>query len=298
VRVFEKSRGFGGRMATRIRGDYQFDHGAQYFTAKSNEFLDFLRPYIDEHKVSIWKPTIASIDRAGTSMSDVAELYVSSPKMSSFCRQVASGVDVRLEVTVNRVIKKGLKWHLYHDDKFLGEFDWVICTAPSHQVGDLMPECFSALDEIKKIKMQGCYTLMLGFESLPSIAWDAAKVNEYDISWVAINSSKPQRDTAVSILAHSTNEWAEENIEVEPQETQKYLIEELSDILDFDVSAANHIDLHRWRYANVHPQSSQKAFMDKENQLAACGDWCIEGRVEAAFLSAHYLVECMKKILR
>ena len=42
VTVFEKSRGFGGRMSTRTRDDFEFDHGAQYFTVKSNEFNDFL----------------------------------------------------------------------------------------------------------------------------------------------------------------------------------------------------------------------------------------------------------------
>ncbi|MFO8005299.1 NAD(P)-binding protein [Thioalkalivibrio sp.] len=36
--VFEKSRGLGGRMATRRVGSLQFDHGAQYFTARGARF--------------------------------------------------------------------------------------------------------------------------------------------------------------------------------------------------------------------------------------------------------------------
>ena len=38
VEVFDKSRGAGGRMSTRYAGDYEFDHGAQYFTARSDAF--------------------------------------------------------------------------------------------------------------------------------------------------------------------------------------------------------------------------------------------------------------------
>ena len=42
VRVFEKSRGIGGRIATRRTADgLQFDHGAQYFTATTPAFQDF-----------------------------------------------------------------------------------------------------------------------------------------------------------------------------------------------------------------------------------------------------------------
>ena len=37
VRVFEKSRGIGGRMATRrTPAGLHFDHGAQYFTARDS----------------------------------------------------------------------------------------------------------------------------------------------------------------------------------------------------------------------------------------------------------------------
>lgn len=38
VVVFEKSRGLGGRMATKRVGEAVFDTGAQYFTAKSERF--------------------------------------------------------------------------------------------------------------------------------------------------------------------------------------------------------------------------------------------------------------------
>ena len=36
--IFDKSRGLGGRMATRRTGDFSFDHGAQYFTARGPRF--------------------------------------------------------------------------------------------------------------------------------------------------------------------------------------------------------------------------------------------------------------------
>ena len=42
--VFEKSRGVGGRMATRRAEPYQFNHGAQYFKIENKEFKNFMKP--------------------------------------------------------------------------------------------------------------------------------------------------------------------------------------------------------------------------------------------------------------
>ena len=39
VRIFEKSRGPGGRMSTRRGEAWPCDHGAQFFTAQDPEFL-------------------------------------------------------------------------------------------------------------------------------------------------------------------------------------------------------------------------------------------------------------------
>ena len=39
VALIDKSRGLGGRMATRRAGTLQFDHGAQFFTASKPAFL-------------------------------------------------------------------------------------------------------------------------------------------------------------------------------------------------------------------------------------------------------------------
>jgi len=42
VKLFDKSRGVGGRMSTRYAGDWEFDHGAQYFTAQDARLM---RPF-------------------------------------------------------------------------------------------------------------------------------------------------------------------------------------------------------------------------------------------------------------
>ena len=54
VKLFDKSRGVGGRMSTRYAGDYEFDHGAQYFTARDPRFQDAVEAAIEQGVVAPW----------------------------------------------------------------------------------------------------------------------------------------------------------------------------------------------------------------------------------------------------
>ena len=46
VKVFEKSRGVGGRMSTRKETSFTFDHGAQFFKIKTSDFKSFFQNYL------------------------------------------------------------------------------------------------------------------------------------------------------------------------------------------------------------------------------------------------------------
>ena len=59
VSLFEKSRAVGGRMAVRHSGPYEFDHGAQFFTAKSENFNNFLAPLIKKNVIQQWDARFA-----------------------------------------------------------------------------------------------------------------------------------------------------------------------------------------------------------------------------------------------
>ena len=54
VQVVDKSRGVGGRMATRRIGDATFDHGAQFFTVRSDAFRDVVDQATAAGSVKVW----------------------------------------------------------------------------------------------------------------------------------------------------------------------------------------------------------------------------------------------------
>jgi renalase len=58
---------------------------------------------------------------------------------------------------------------------------------------------------------------------------------------------------------------------------------------------ADYKSVHGWRYANNAKRENCHIFIDPDIKLAACGDWCLGGRVEGAFTSAYNLVNTMKE---
>ncbi|QLC25932.1 NAD(P)-binding protein [Parasphingopyxis algicola] len=303
ITLFEKARGVGGRMATRYADSWQFDHGAQFFTAQSEAFQAFLAPLIERGTVARWDARFAEFvggeQTAEWQWDGERPHYVGAPKMNALAKYLAADLDVRLGTRIATVEWDGDGWALNAEDGArLGRFDWFVSTAPAPQGRALMPSVFAHRDAMGAPDMRACYALMMGFEDPLPVDWDAAHVGDADISWMSVNSSKPGRDTAPSLLVHSTNAWAEAHLEDDPDTVTAHLLAEASRISGHDLAGAAHIALHRWRYANLPRQEGSEALLDPDERLAACGDWCIHGRVEAAFTSATALAERMRALLQ
>ena len=217
--------------------------------------------------------------------------------MSSIGKYLSKNLNIKLNAEVS--IQKSLEgWKVVDSDgEVFGHYDWVISSIPAEQSLQLLPDYFSHHDALKQKKMLGCYSLMLGFDEALDLDWDAAQLTGTDISWIAVNSSKPGRPDDYSLLAHSTNEWAEEHLDDNVDAVKAYLHTQVAEIIGQNVYSAHHIDLHRWRYANIPKQDNNTLFIDSESKLAACGDWCKKGRIEKAFRSGFDLAKEMNNIL-
>jgi len=59
VEVFDKGRNLYGRMATRRNDLSEFDHSAQYVTAKDPAFIQEVDRWIGTDVAQVWSPKIA-----------------------------------------------------------------------------------------------------------------------------------------------------------------------------------------------------------------------------------------------
>ena len=301
VTVFEKSRGVGGRMATRYENGFDFDHGAQFFTARSPDFRQYLRPLIERGIVASWRARFAELERneivSRRDWDDDYPHYVGAPRMNTIGKTLAEGLDVRRNTTVSKLERAPGGWRLKDNDgKDLGCFEWVILTMPATQTAALAPDGSRLRTHCASARMRACFALMLGFEAPLSLPWQAALVRGADISWISVNSSKPGRPEPYTLVVHSTNAFADANIDCDVDELVARLLAETGEVLGENLDAAAFCHLQRWRYANVDSQDGADFFVEERDRLAACGDWFNHGRVEAAFTSGFGLAQKLKQL--
>lgn len=305
ITLFEKSRGVGGRMATRRAELFEFDHGAQYFTCRTPEFEAFIQPLKTKGVIARWDASYAKFKGnkciEQRNWQAEAPRYVGISKMNSIGKHLAQGLSIHLGTKIKQLKRYKNKWLLIKDgegenkDEF-GDFDWVICTAPNVQMLNIMPNDISFFKDAKGIAMLPCLSLMLGFNKAFSCSFDAAHVIDSDISWIAINSQKPHRPASCSVVIHASETYSKQHIDDDENKIFAHLLSVASEMLGVDMTKASHRALQRWRYSNnlIHHQTNS-IFIDSHRQLAACGDWCSGGRVEGAFISAHRLAEALIK---
>lgn len=297
VKIFEKSRGIGGRMSTRYIDKFAFDHGAQCFSARTKEFQTFLKPFLINGDVVSWEGKVINIENDGTiSPRFWFETHlVSTPNMNSLCKKLASKIDIFLSVEVTPIKEKQIDgWHLQDKNgNNLGIFDIVISTAPQAQTKNLFGDYFN----IKQILITPCYALMLGFNKIWNQDWIFAKVHDNPIKLIAINSSKPERNSEVtSIVVHSHNNWTMENIDLDQNKVKELLLTNFTKVSKIDYSDADYISLHRWRYA-LAGEDGADIFIDKDLKLAATGDWASNSRIEDVWASAMKLSSQLKSLI-
>jgi renalase len=289
VTVFDKSRGIGGRMATKRTDDYQFDHGAQFFTAKSEEFKEFCHKAKQENIIEDWQCRFVEI--VGNNIDLKPQFknhphFVAKPQMNNLCKYIGKDLNILLNQQIESINFDNQKWSFKTtNNKIFENFDYLFLAIPSHQAIKLIPKNFKYFDLVANIKMSSCFTLMLGFKDGLEMDFDAALVTESIISWISINNSKPERPKGFSLVINSSNEWADKNIEKDLEVVKKEMIATLRKIIAFDIDDIDCQNIHRWKYANAKSRQGEKSLFDSNLNLGICGDWLSCGRVENAFLS-------------
>jgi len=299
VTVLEKSRGVGGRMSTRHAEPFHFDHGAQYMTIRSRAFKAYMRPYIESGLLVEWKPRVLTLNAGEQPYKrDWFEPhYVATPGMNALAKTLSEGLSIQLQTEGAVLARHGEQWNIQtRDGRILGPYDWVISSAPAPQTRHLFADLYTGQTLPEQAKMSACYTLMLGLAQPLKLKFDAAMVKNSPIRWVSVNSSKPGRDLPFTLVIHSHNDWAESHLEDDQDEIRDMLMTELERQLQTDLPAPAHFALQRWRYAETAVPVGKNYLIDKNHHLAACGDWCIRGNIEAAFTSAHLLAARINKL--
>ncbi|MFM8397180.1 MAG: FAD-dependent oxidoreductase, partial [Pirellula sp.] len=120
VEVFEKSRGPGGRSATRrLDSGTKADHGPPCFQIQSRRWDLYLDSWQRDGILSCWEPRLASWSSA-SGMQQVAlgntrsnRFWVGCGGMNQLGKHLANGLKIRYQSTIQRIEKLDAGWVLW-----------------------------------------------------------------------------------------------------------------------------------------------------------------------------------------
>ena len=287
VIVFDKSRGPGGRAARRRQDAMEFDHGAQYFTARDQEFASQVAAWRKAGIVEEWTGKVVSLDERHEESKPQPRRYVGVPGMSSIARYLGRGAEVRYDRCLAFIERCSAGWQLlFEGGSTAGPFKYLLLTMPAPQANRLLaPVCPHLAEQAGTVRMSPCWATMLAFERRLDVDFDAAFVQTPGpIRWLARNSSKPHRPSGEAWVVHARPDWTAEHLERSQDEVVECMTHAFEQLVECRAEPILSM-AHRWRYALVEHPVGESSLYDQELRLGAAGDWCLGPRIESAFCS-------------
>ncbi len=292
VRVFDKGRGPGGRMAARraeVAGEtVRFDHGAQYFTARDPGFAGAVEAWEAQGAVARW-------DAASKSGDDPA--FVGTPGMNGPIKAMADEVgEVLWSTRVTGLVRESGRWHLATEDRAAFTAGTVLVAIPAEQASDLLQGAAPAFARVAgSVSSEPCWAVMAAFARPLAIRSDTLRDASKRISWAARNSAKPGRggaqDGTENWVLHASPARSRQIIEPDKDEAAQILLADFFSQTRTDPLEPIHLAAHRWLYAQPASLEGESARYDAEQRIGIAGDYLHSPRVEGAWVSGTALAD-------
>ena len=311
VLVLDKSRGVGGRMATRRIGGAVCDHGAQFFTQRTLGFHGVIEHAVRDDAVVEWCRGFSrdgsigadgmTVDdghpryRGARGMTDLPKLLaatLATPGNEVEVRTAAKATSVAVEADRVRVTIEG-----QDGATEVVEAAGCVLTAPVPQALDLVAAGGSldrmeahAITRLRTVDYDPCFAVMLVLDR-PSLLPEPGAIQfggdaAGPVAWVADNQRKGI-SAVPALTVHATGAFSREHFDVPSDEVAAALIDAVRPWIDGDPrTAIVERSIHRWKFATpttVLPEPF--VAVSHAPPVVCCGDAFAGPRVEGAAVS-------------
>ncbi|MEB0109231.1 NAD(P)/FAD-dependent oxidoreductase [Pseudomonas sp. MH9.3] len=288
VHLFDKSRGSGGRMSSKRSDAGALDMGAQYFTARDRRFVNEVQRWQSNGWAEQWKPQLYN-SKAGqlTPSPDEQIRWVGTPRMSAITRALLDDLPVTFGCRITDVFQGEQHWNLLDaDGGNHGPFSHVIIATPAPQATALLAAAPKLASAAAGVKMDPTWAIALAFDKPLDTPMQGCFVQDSPLDWLARNRSKPGRDTTFDTwVLHATSAWSKAHLDLSREAVIEHLHGAFAELLHCAMPAPSFSLAHRWLYARPSGSHEFGVLADADLGLFVCGDWCLSGRVEGAWLS-------------
>ena len=283
VIILEKSRGLGGRLATKRVGGVVFDQGAQYFTAKTPRFAALVEAWRSQGVACAWPE--ASTHRS-----------IGKPSMNALGKFLAEGLEVKREAKVLSVRRVEKMWDVEIENQPTLRVDQLALTAPVPQslallkAGNVELPAEVAVN-LASLRYHPCLALLVTLGGASLVPVEGMVFSEGPVRWIADNVKKgisPAGAAAVTVHlspAFAAEHYAKSELELFP------MIEPL--IAPWLGAPVVNVALHRWKFSEPITVFPEPCVWLDELGLGFAGDAFGGARVEGAALSGWALADKM-----
>jgi hypothetical protein len=276
--IFEKSRGPGGRAATRRVHGCTIDHGAQVVQAPGAPLQQLVQA--EPHTGSmparqigrpVWVFDAQGKRTPGDPAHNTEPRWCWPDGMTTLGKMLADGLDVRTRVRIQRLAASADGYHLYDETgQQVGSAQAVLLTPPGPQTAELLAA--STLDqqaqalllhELQQSIYRRSLSVALAYAHRPDVPW-YAMVNldrKHMVAWLACEHAKPGHapDDIGLMIAQMSDEFSAahwDNVAKGTRSTAEvqaspalWQIHTAVQTLAGNLGVPLWADVHRWRYA-------------------------------------------------
>ncbi|MEO1259709.1 MAG: FAD-dependent oxidoreductase [Bacteroidota bacterium] len=283
--VIDKGRGMSGRMATRRWDEATFDHGAQYFSARTDEFQAFV-----DNAAEAIKPWMS------VSSGRLHPRWIGTNGMNSIPKLLAKNINVLKKKKVTRIKQLEDGWQVQTDTQDVYQAEALLITIPAPQAIQLLENSQIELpaNPLPTIAYHPCLVVLAKLDQPSGIPVPGGlSTNGAVVSWMADNFKKGISKTP-AVTLHASPEFSTQHLDGDLQAAGQVMLETVQDILL--PAQVTDWKVHRWRYSLCYQRHNEPFWpAGTKFPLLFGGDGFGEtANVEGAFLSGKTMA---KKVL-
>lgn len=292
VLVLEKSRGLGGRAATRRWDNLPVDHGAQFFTAHSPEFLEQVGKWLEAGICHPWASGFHQhlAGRLAPPSDDGHPCFACRLGMSSLGRALADAGSIVVKRQTKVVsVNAADGWILTDENGRSFRSRRLIVTAPPPQGAILLQgDAPEAVELLRSFQLQPCLAVAARYPRRP-LPWQGIQSDSAEISWIGHDTSKrPDLHPGETVVVvHASPGFSRLHYDDAEEELVSTLLARASVVSGENLREPTGVFLHRWRYAMTEtgPESGPAVLAAAPAPLVLAGEALAGGKIEGAWLS-------------
>lgn len=268
VTLFEKSRGVGGRMATRHTEGLKINHGCDAFQAKTKKFQDFCLSMVQQNLLKKKEKHLYTADA-----------------MNTMLKALSKNAHIEKNSLITSIHYENEEYTLKDSNHISYKgFDFLIFTIPAEQILNIDFNMSQSLrNQLSKVNYDSVVSLVLTGDNISDL-------DKEQLSNVAhLKKLNTQENKAYTIQMDSA--FSEKYRHLNKNAITPYIVQEIQQVIpSFKLYNYKHFT-HLWKYGLTSQSLNLPYVYEAERKYAICSDWLMGNAVEDAFMSVENFID-------